>query len=161
MNLFDDIDFQLLRSKYGSSNARLFINGHCHNFFMTHMFNDPLQAICEATVLLAKEVNEVYFSWYDEPGQYDWKFTKAESKQYLLDVSIYKYSDMMGYYHQQASSNKVIEEINFKVNRDFWIALVTLEIAKIAKLLTYDCYKVERDAHTFPWQELKQLKQNY
>lgn len=65
---------------------------------------------------------------------------------------------MMGFSHQQASTEMVIQETNFKVSRDFWITLVSLEIEKISELLTYSQYKTDRNSHSFPWQELKELK---
>ena len=155
----DDINFQLRRCTNGWSEAKLYINGDYHQFFLTHIFNDPLQAICTATVLLAKGTNEVCFSWYDEPGQYDWKITQAKSKADLLDVSIYEYENMMGCDRQQDFTNKLMSEINFRVKRDFWLTLVALEIEKIARLLTYPHYKRDRNPHTFPWQDFKELKQ--
>jgi len=132
MTFADDVDFQLLRGKHGWSEARLYINGYVHDFHLNHIFNNPIEAICSATVLLAKGVDEVHFSWHDEPGQYDWKLTKIKSKGDLLNVLIYKYTDMMGYYHQQISTNKLLQETNFQVSRDFWITSVSLEIEKIS-----------------------------
>lgn len=46
------------------------------------------------------------------------------------------------------------------VYRDFWLDLVILEVEKVAKLLTYPHYKNNRSPHTFPWQELKRLRQH-
>ena len=64
MSLSDDVDFQLLRGKHGWSEAELYINGGVHNFFLTHIFNDPIEVICSATVLLAKGVDKIHFSWH-------------------------------------------------------------------------------------------------
>ena len=150
MDSIDNIDFQYLRDTYGWSQASLYINGYRHQFYMTHIFSDPLEAICMATVSLAKDVNQASFSWIDEPGQYDWQFTRNKKERYLLDVTISGYSD---------SNHELGEELTFLVQRDFWIDLVILEVEKVAKLLTYPHYKNNRYSHTFPWQELKQLRQ--
>ena len=64
----------------------------------------------------------------------------------------------MGLNHCQASTSKLDRQISFKVARDFWIALVTLEAEKIAQLLIYRHYKIDRDPHNFPWQELQELR---
>ena len=160
MSLSDDLDFQFLRCGHGWSKASLYINGNCHNFFPTHIFNDPLEAICSATVTLAQGYNEAYFSWFDEPGQYDWKLTRNISNPSLLDVLIYVYPSNVDGRSREGSTYLLEQEIAFRTERDFWIDLVTLEADKIAKLMTYKHYKQNRDAHTFPWRELKQLKQN-
>ena len=84
MSLPDNVDFQFLRCRHGSSKISLYINGDCYNFFPTHLFNDPLEAICLSTVTLAKGFDEAYFSLYDEPGQYDWRLTRVKSEKNLL-----------------------------------------------------------------------------
>ena len=153
----NDVDFQFLRRTHGWSEARLYIDGCLQEFILTHIFDDPLEAICTATVCLANGADEVYFSWFDEPG-YDWKLSKVKSEHHLLDVLIYDRSDIMGSNHCQVSNSKLHQQISFKVTRDFWIALVTLEAEKIAQLLTYRHYKVDRNPHDFPWRELQELK---
>jgi hypothetical protein len=76
----------------------------------------------------------------------------------MLDVLIYEYSDIIGSYNYQSTSNKLCRQITFKVARDFWIELVTSEAEKISRLLSYRHYKSDRDSQSFPWQELKELK---
>ena len=158
MSLPDNIDFQFLRCRHGWSNARLYINGDCHDFFLTHIFDDPLEAICSATIPLAKGFDEASFSWFDEPGQYDWRLTKNTSDSSLLDVSIYVYSSHVDSCNRQASAYLLEKEISFLVRRDFWIDLVTIEAEKTAKLMTYKHYKSDRRPDTFPWQEFQQLQ---
>lgn len=111
---------------------------------------DPLEAISMATVSLAKDANEAYFSWFDEPGQYNWQFTRNKSDRLLLNVTINGFSD---------DRHKLDEKINFVVWRYFWIDLVILEVDKVAQLLSYSHYKDSRYSHTFPWAELKRLRQ--
>ena len=41
-----------------------------------------------------------------------------------------------------------------------WIALVTSEAEKIARLLSYQHYEIDRSPQDFPWQELKELKKS-
>ncbi|MEM8672490.1 MAG: hypothetical protein AAGF83_01260 [Cyanobacteria bacterium P01_G01_bin.67] len=103
-----------------------------------------------ATVSLAKDANEAYFSWFDEPGQYNWQFTRNKSDRLLLNVTINGFSD---------DRHKLDEKINFVVWRYFWIDLVILEVDKVAQLLSYSHYKDSRYSHTFPWAELKRLRQ--
>lgn len=150
MDLADNVDFQYLRDVHGWSQANSFINQRRYEFYMTHVFNDPLEAICMATVSLSKNANEALFTWLDEPGEYDWQFTRNTKDSFLLDVTINGYSD---------SSHQLGEELTFTVQRNFWIDIVTLEVEKVAKLLTYPNYKEHRYPHTFPWQQLKQLRQ--
>ena len=150
----NDIDFHLRRT-HGRSEA-IYIDGYLREFILTHIFNDPLEAICTVTVL-TNGADEVYFSWFCEPGQYDWKPSKVKSEHHLLDVLVYDYSDIMGSNHYQNSTTKLERQISFKVAR-FQIALVTLEAEKIAQLLIYRHYKIDRDPHNFPWQELQELR---
>ena len=160
MSLPDDVDFQFLRRIHGWSEAKLYVDGYLREeFILTHIFDDPLEAICTATVCLANGADEVFFSWFCEPGQYDWKFSKVKSEHHLLDVLIYDYLDILKLNHCQSSTHQLHKKTSFRVARDFWIALVTSEAEKIARLLTYRHYKINRDPHTFPWQELKELKQ--
>ena len=159
MSLPDDLDFQFLRCRHGWSNARLYINGNCHEFFPTHIFADPLEAICLATVTLAKGFDEGSFSWFDEPGQYDWRLTRNSADFSLLDVLIYVYSSNTIGRSREGSTYLLEQEIAFRIERDFWIDLVTLEAEKIAKLMTYKHYKSDLRPDTFPWRELKQLQQ--
>ena len=149
MNLADSIDFQYLRDIHGWSQASLYINQRRYEFYMTHVLNDPLEAISMATVSLSKNANDAFFSWLDEPGQYDWQFIRNKTERSLLDVTISGYSN---------SNHRLGEDLTFIVPRDFWIDLVTLEIEKVAKLFTYSYYKENRYSHTFPWQQLKQLR---
>ena len=159
ISLPDDLDFQFLKCRHGWSNARLYINGDCHDFLLSHVFGDPLEAICSATIPLAKGFDEASFSWFDEPGQYNWKLTKHTLDSSLLDVSIYVYPSHVDGCNRQDSTYLLEKRIFFQVERDFWIDLVTIEAEKIAKLMTYKHYKSDRRPDTFPWQELKQLKQ--
>lgn len=61
MTLADDVDFQLLRGKYGWSAAKLYRQGRVHDFYLTHIFNHPIEVICSTTVLLTKGLEEVHF----------------------------------------------------------------------------------------------------
>ena len=103
-----------------------------------------------ATVSLTKNANLAFFSWFDEPGQYDWQFTRNKQDKSLLNVTINGYSD---------SNHQLGKELTFIVQRDFWLDLIILEVEKVARLLTYPHYKNNRYSHTFPWQELKKLRQ--
>jgi hypothetical protein len=160
MSLPNDIDLQFRREKHGWSEARLYVDNHVYDFILTHIFDDPLESLLSATLCLANGSDLVNFSWYEEPGQYDWKFTKIKSEHHLLDVLIYEYSDIIGYYNYQNNSNKLCRQIAFKVAKNFWIELVTSEAEKISRLLSYRHYKSDRNPQSFPWQELKELK-NY
>ncbi len=55
-----DVDFQFLRRTHGLSEARLYINGYLR-FILPHISDDPLEAICTATVL-ANGADEAHFS---------------------------------------------------------------------------------------------------
>ena len=160
MNLANDIDFQFVRSRYGWSQARLYLDGACESFYLTHVFDDPLAAIVYPTIALAKGANEINFSWFDEPGQYDWKIEKVRSENDLLKVTICVYDDLFGTYNKQFYENNKVKEISFVVARDFWINIIVLEANKIATLLCYEPYKIDRNPQTFPWQELKELKRH-
>ena len=159
MSLSDDVDFQFRRCGHRWSTASIYIDGKRHDFYLTHIFKDPLEVICSATVTLAKGYDEAHFSWFDEPGQYDWRLNKSTYNSSLLDTSIYVYPSSIDSRSREGSTFLLERKITFRVERDFWIDLVRLEADKIAKLMTYKHYKENRDPHTFPWQELKQLKQ--
>lgn len=111
MNSTNDMNLQFHREKHRSSQARLYIDGKVHDFFLSHIFNEPFTALLSATVCLANGADRVYFSWYDDSRQYDWKFTQVQSEHNLLDVLIYQYADFMGYHHCQATTNKLVKLI--------------------------------------------------
>ena len=75
-------------------------------------------------------------------------------------MSIDEYSDFMGFNNYQATTNRLLQQISFKVARDFWLALVASEAEKIARLLSYQHYKIDRSPQDFPWQELKEFKKS-
>lgn len=159
MSLPNDIDLQFRRGKHGWSEARLYIDNEVYYFLLTHIFfGDSLESLLSATICLANGKDLAYFSWYEEPGQYDWKFTKVDSENHLLDVLIYEYLDIVGHDNYQSATYNLRRQITFRVARNFWIALVTSEAEKIAKLLSYRHYKIDRASYDFPWQELKELK---
>jgi hypothetical protein len=107
---------------------------------------------------LVNNSDEAKFSWFCEPGQSDWKFTKVKSEHHLLDVLIDVYPGFVGLDRYQSCEHKLNRTIFFKVTRDFWLVLVMIEAEKIARLLSYKHYKRDRDSHNFPWQELKELQ---
>lgn len=158
MSLPNDIDFQFLRRKHGWSEARLYIDDYCEEFTLTHVFNEPLKALLSATVYLANNSDKANFSWFDEPGQYNWQFTEVKTEHHLLDVLIYSYRGIVGFGEDRNCDREIHRTISFKVARDFWIALVTSEAEKISRLLSYRHYKIARAPQDFPWQELKELK---
>lgn len=150
MTLPNDVDFQFLRRKHGWSEARLYIDDYLsEEFILTHIFNEPLKALLSATVCLANNSDEAKFSWFCEPGQYDWKFTKVKSEHHLLDVLIYVYPGFVGLDNYQSCEHKLNRTISFKVARDFWLVLVMIEAEKTARLLSYRHSKRDRATAAF------------
>ncbi len=65
----------------------------------------------------------------------------------------------MGLNHCQ-SSTSIHQQISFKLTI-FWIALLTLEADKIARLLACRHYKIDRDPQNSPLPELQKIKKAY
>ena len=57
MSLSNDVDLQFRRCKYGWSEAILYVDNDVYNFVLTHIFNDPLEALLSATVSLIKGID--------------------------------------------------------------------------------------------------------
>ena len=76
-------------------------------------------------------------------------------------MSIDEYSDFMGFNNYQATTNRLLQQISFKVARDFWLALVASEAEKIARLLSYQHYKYRSLSPRFSLAGVKRVQKIY
>jgi hypothetical protein len=146
MTLPNDIDLHLQLGKHGWSQALIWIDGVPKDFTMTHVFSDPLSAICESAIELSKGLLESVFFWHDEPGTYIWNFSRIEYQNHLLYVTIREFTEII---HNDTSQDAYWTG-KFIVTRDFWIQLVIAELDKLSKLLTFPHFQTGRSKEDFP-----------
>jgi hypothetical protein len=66
----DDFDILYVLEKHGWSNCFIYL-GNSETYYMgpTHVFNDPIEELLKALILMLEGNSEVNFSWFDEPGE--------------------------------------------------------------------------------------------
>jgi hypothetical protein len=153
MPLPNDINLHLQLGKHGWSQAILWVDGVAKDFRMTHVFSDPLAAICESANELATGSQESKFYWHDEPGTYIWSLSRIDDQQHLLNATVREFAAII---YDDTSRNAVATN-TFIVARDFWIQLVIFELEKISKLLSYNNYQIGRVRDEFPSAQLSSL----
>ncbi|MBB6052595.1 hypothetical protein [Armatimonas rosea] len=141
----DDIDLQLQHGTHGWDYARLSVNRTVHEFTLTGIFNDPLEGLAESAVRLDAGDATATFTWYEEPGRFDFTFTRIPTAQHLDRVTI-------------VDSDRVnVAPIEFTVKRAFWLKLVRAELSKIMLLATDEHYAKNRTVKELPWDAIQAL----
>jgi len=149
----NDVDFSYHLWPHGWSTATLWVDAVPTEFRLTHVFNDPLESLIEATTRLTKGEATATIEWSDEPGTYILKLNVMKSERHLLSVEIAEYSRELPIY----ASKDLIKTTSFCVARDCWLHLVTAELRKIAHSFEYRHYRETRD-YVFPRQLYETLE---
>lgn len=153
MTVPHDIDFHLQYGKHGWSYAMIRVDDVVKNFTMTHVFSNPLFAICESAHQLSAGIAESVFFWHDEPGTFIWKLSQISEERHLLNASISEFPEIL---HSDTSRDP-LSVLTFVVARDFWIQHVVAELEKISKLLSFRHFQAGRSYNEFPSSQFSNL----
>lgn len=152
----DDIDLQLQHERHGWASARLTIssseldlNKTQHVFRLTDVRSSPIQALVDAALLLAEGQPQATFTWYDEPGRFEWKFSRIPTAHHLDCLEIRFYSDDAG--------AKLVKMLTCTVKRSFWLKLVQAELSKLMLLASDADYSKDRYVSELPWDAMQAL----
>ena len=67
----DEMDLLYVLETNGWSSCYLYLGNHeIYHMGPTHIFNDPIEELLDALILLLQGNSEAGFSWFDEPGEY-------------------------------------------------------------------------------------------
>ena len=114
----EELDILYVLERYGWSSCFLYHGGDELTYMgPTHIFNDPISELLNGLILMLKGEKDVIFSWYDEPGEYEWSIQRFEKEHHRINILITEYSEMT-----KSPERRTIKETQFNTKlKEFWM----------------------------------------
>jgi hypothetical protein len=147
----DEIDLLYVLEPHGWSTCILYIAGNTYNLSITHIFDDPIDALIESTILLLKGTAETEFLWWSEPGGNRWRITRQPAQRHRLNIILTEFSSP---YHPITDEKEIVQ---FEIKLSHFATLVYYQMKKTACLLHEKSFKKNRP-YSFPFARFHELE---
>jgi hypothetical protein len=154
--LAEPIDLHLMLRNCGWSRGRIFLpDRQCKEYLLTHIWGNPMAAIADATAVIAEDSDEGWWSWFEEPGQFDFCLRVLPNGRDQLKLLCWEARDVGSPIRRELSED--IAAWSMDVPKIYWIALVYGNLEKLrALLLQPDCLDGHRE--DFPYRQVEILR---
>lgn len=156
----DDVDIFYVLERHGWSSCYLYVDGKTHYMGPTHIWGSPLDVLVEGMAEFLEGTNKVNFTWYDEPGTYDWFVNRDEDQHHVMDVRIDKYADIELSLKTEPPKSDLFETIKFKVKTKHFTTCLLKQFEKIETLMREKSYTIRREGE-FDLAALARFKKAY
>jgi hypothetical protein len=137
----DEFDMLYVLETHGWSYCILYIGRkEPYTMVSTHIFNDPTDELLNALASLLQGEPEARFSWYGEPGEFQWCLTRDEQHHHYIKLEILDFSD-----NESTENRQLLKQITCVVKLKVLCICVMTQMIKIRKLMKENSYRKDRD----------------
>ncbi len=156
----DAVDIFYVLERHGWSSCYLYVNKKTHFMGPTHIWGSPLDVLADGMAEFLAGTNKVNFTWYDEPGTYDWFINRDEDQHHVMDVTINMYADEEHNLKIEPPKSDLYETIKFKVKTKHFTTCLLKQFEKIETLMCENSYRIGREGE-FDQATLARFKKAY
>lgn len=146
----DDVDILYVLEGVGWSRCYLFLQGNIHYMGPTHIFGSPLDDMLNGFAKFLDGENEVNFTWFDEPGTYDWFIKRDDKQHHIINVEIIEYEDVELDLHKEPAKSEIYKRTKFEVKTRHFCTCILKQIEKIEALMHERSYRERREGDFDP-----------
>jgi hypothetical protein len=138
----------------GWSRAFLILRKEIKSFYLSHVFNDPMDEIGKATCAFAEGATEAWFRWFDEPCTYLFRLKEDRAQKHILTLACWESPGDINF--DDVTPEKENADWSVEVAKSHWIGLVSGELNKLSMLMRQPAYAEHR--REFPHQHAAALR---
>ncbi|MCC3861297.1 hypothetical protein [Pseudemcibacter aquimaris] len=156
----DDVDILYVLEGVGRSRCYLYLTNEVYHMGPTHVFGSPLDVMLDGITEFLQSYNDINFTWYDEPGTYDWFIYKDKKEPHVMEVEIIEYEDIESDLKGKLPKSEVCKTTKFRVKIKVFCTCLLKQIEKIELLLSEKSYS-DRRKKDFDFIKIQNFKEAY
>lgn len=146
----DDVDILYVLEGVGWSRCYLYLRGEIYHMGSTHIFGSPLDVMLDGISEFLDGKNEVNFTWYDEPGTYDWFIKRDDKQHHIINVEIIEYEDVELDLPKEPAKSEICRKTSFEVKTNIFCTCILKQVEKIEALMNERSYRDRREPDVDP-----------
>lgn len=140
----DEFDMLYILNGVGWSRCYLYLQNEVKMMAPTHIWGSPLNAMLEGMTCFLEGEEEVNFTWYDEPGTYDWYIKRDGNDVQIIEIEIIEYGETELDLKLSSSTSDASYRTSFKVKENIFCACLLKQVEKIELLMKEKSYRDRR-----------------